>query len=106
MKRYLLSKFTKGQDDDEFILTKHRQFNPPINILNIYGEIESQSNVKTVEECWNKILDIITKVEKQNEWIVVLGDMNNGIVNGVYGVKGNNDRVSLLVNNKFRETTS
>ena len=45
-------KVDEGLDKDEFILTRHCQFSPPINILNIYGEIESRSNKKEIEERW------------------------------------------------------
>ena len=88
-------KVNEGLEKDEFILTRHCQFNPPINILNIYGEIESRSNVKLIEERWNHILEIVSKVETQQESIVILGDMNKAVGNGQFGVKGNTEKVSF-----------
>jgi exonuclease III len=48
-------KTDEGDDKDEFIITRHNQFQKPINIVNIYGEIESRSQRKDVEDRWGRI---------------------------------------------------
>ena len=68
-------KVDEGLDKDEFILTRHGQFSPPINILNIYGEIESRSNKYEIEERWNRILAIVSSIESRNEALVLIGDI-------------------------------
>ena len=68
-------KVDEGLDKDEFILTRHGQFSPPINILNIYGEIESRSNKYEIEERWNQILAIVSSIESRNEALVLIGDI-------------------------------
>jgi exonuclease III len=88
-------KVDEGIDNDEFILTRHSQFNPPINVLNIYGEIESRSNVKEIEERWCRLLEIVSKIESRNEAIILIGDMNKAVGNGEYGVQGNTNKVSF-----------
>ena len=55
-------KVTEGSDDDKFVITRHGQFQTPINIMNIYGETESRS----------------TKLEMKCE-IVVIGDLNKQV---------------------------
>ena len=85
----------EGLNEDEFLVTRHSQFNPPINILNIYGDIESRSNIKETEERWNRILEIVLKIETCQESIILIGDMNRAIGNGEFGVEGNTDRVSF-----------
>ena len=35
-------KVSEGSDKDEYIVTRHGQFEVPINIINVYGEIESR----------------------------------------------------------------
>ena len=88
-------KVDEGLDKDEFILTRHSQFNPPINVLNVYGEIESRSNTREIEERWGRLLKIISRIELCNESLVLIGDMNKAIGNGQYGVKGNTSKVSF-----------
>ena len=36
-------KVAEGADDDEYVITRHGQFRTPINIVYVYGEIESRS---------------------------------------------------------------
>ena len=84
----------EGDDKDEFIVTRHNQFLKPINIVNIYGEIESRSKRKDVEDRWGRILEIVEKIQSNNEWVILIGDLNKQIGNGKYGVKGNHDKVS------------
>ena len=88
-------KVDEGLDKDEFILTRHSQFNPPINVLNVYGEIESRSNTREIEERWGRLLKIISRIELCNESLILIGDMNKAIGNGQYGVKGNTSKVSF-----------
>ena len=88
-------KTAEGLEKDEFILTRHSQFRPPINILNCYGEIESRSSRKEIEERWYRLLELIAKVEVANESLILIGDLNKLVGNGEYGVKGNCEKVSF-----------
>ena len=36
-------KVSEGTQNNEFIITRHGQFSPPINVLNIYGPQESKT---------------------------------------------------------------
>ena len=36
-------KVAEGANDDEYVITRHGQFRTPINIVYVYGEIESRS---------------------------------------------------------------
>ena len=51
-------------DKDEFIVTGHNQFLKPMNIVNIYGKIESRSKKKEVEGRWGRILEIAAKLNQ------------------------------------------
>ena len=77
------------------MITRHSQFLTPINIINVYGEIESRASTKDIEERWQRILEKITSIESLNESIILLGDMNKHIGNGIYGIKGNIEKVSF-----------
>ena len=94
-------KVDEGMNKDEFILTRHSQFTPPINILNVYGEIESRSNTKEIEERWGRLMKIVSRIEACNTSLVLIGDMNKEIGNGQYGVKGKQTKKSVLEENLF-----
>ena len=49
-------KSSEGKDDDEYLITRHDQFNPAINIITIYGEQENRTISKDAEEKWENIL--------------------------------------------------
>ena len=88
-------KVDEGQDKDEFLITRHSQFLKPINVINVYGEIESRSSTKDIEERWQRILEKITRIKSLNEDIILLGDMNKHVGNGIYGIQGNIEKVSF-----------
>ena len=88
-------KTAEGLEKDEFLLTRHSQFRPPINILNCYGEIESRSSRKEIEERWYRLLELIAKVEAANESLILIGDLNKLVGNGEFGVQGNSEKVSF-----------
>ena len=88
-------KVDEGIDKDEFIWTRHSQFRTPINIINVYGEIESRYSKKEVEERWERIMEKIARIEATNESIILIGDLNKAVGNGQYGVKDNNNKVSF-----------
>ena len=88
-------KVDEGIDKDEFIWTRHSQFRTPINIINIYGEIESRYSKKEIEERWERIMEKIARIEATNESLILIGDLNKAVGNGQYGVKDNNNKVSF-----------
>ena len=73
-------------EKDEFIITRHSQFKPAVNIINCYGEIESRSSCKEIEERWNRLLARILKIEASNEMVILIGDLNKLVGNGEFGV--------------------
>ena len=85
-------KVKDGTDDDEFIITRHSQFNIPINIINIYGEVESRTKKNEVEDRWFRIVSKLKKIELQGEYAIIIGDLNKHVGNLI---KDNNDKVSF-----------
>ena len=55
-------KVSEGQDDQEFIVTRHSQFLIPINIINVYGEQECRTSKTKMTENWENIRSIIAKI--------------------------------------------
>ena len=69
-------KMYEGEDDLELLVTRHGQYSTPINILNIYGAVESRSTKDKIKERWIKIREIIKQIEAKRELLVVIGDLN------------------------------
>ena len=68
-----------GEDNDEFIVTRHNQFYTPINIVNLYGEQESRVSNDEVESRWNRVVDELNVIERRGEDVILLGDMNKHV---------------------------
>ena len=47
-------KFGEGQGKDEYLKVRNNDFNPALNIITYYGEIESRANPVEYEERWNR----------------------------------------------------
>ena len=77
-------------DENEFIITRHAQFLVPINIINIYGNQEGRTSNDDIKDNWNVILENVSNIERANEEVVLIGDMNKLVGNGEYGIKDNN----------------
>ena len=69
-------KVGEGENNDEFLITRHSQFQIPVNIINIYGESESRCKVSEVEERWHRIALELKKIENKREVAIVIGDLN------------------------------
>ena len=88
-------KVDEGENDDEFIITRHSQFQKPINIINVYGEQEGRNSNQDIEERWLRICHQLKIIEDRNEEALFLGDMNKLVGNGPFGVIGNNPKVTF-----------
>ena len=72
-------KVTEGSDDDEFVITRHGQFRTPINVVNIYGEIELRATRNEIKDRWNRILFELYKIEMKGEAAIIIGDLNKNV---------------------------
>ena len=69
-------KICEGDQNDEFLVTRHVNFIKPLNVINIYGEQECRSKKADIEDRWGRILTEVLKIERRNEFILLIGDMN------------------------------
>ena len=86
-------KVFEGEDDNEIMITRHSQFVVPINVVNIYGEVESRSTKDKIQDNWSIVLNEVTKIEAKGEYLAIIGDLNKhvgGIING-----NENDKISF-----------
>ena len=84
-------KVKEGIEGDEFLVTKHSQFRVPINVFNIYGEVESRFKNHDIEDKWFRIISEIKKIELLGEHVLLIGDMNKHVGNIV---KDNHEKMS------------
>ena len=82
-------KVFEGKNDLEIIVTRHGQFSFPINVINVYGQVESRSNLDEIRERWGIIYDQIMKIESRGELLVLIGDLNTHLGELI---PGNNSR--------------
>ena len=54
-------KVSEGKEGNEYIVTRHSQFVVPINVINIYGEVESRATNDSVESKWTEIMEEVIK---------------------------------------------
>ena len=54
-------KISEGEGNDEFIITRHSQFYPAINVINVYGESECRNRNDEIEERFHRLLHELRK---------------------------------------------
>ena len=84
-------KVKEGIEGDEYLITKHTQFAVPINVINIYGEVETRAKNNDIQDRWYRILSELKKIELLGEHAVLIGDMNKHVGDII---KGNHTKVS------------
>ena len=84
-------KLSEGSGENEYMITRHSQFDTPLNIIVIYGEQESRSNKEDIEEKWEELMGEVKKIEDRGEACLLLGDYNKAVGDII---PGNNAKVS------------
>ena len=79
------TKSSEGPEGDEYLITHHNQFNPPINVFAIYGETEARTTKQEAEQKWQNKLEEIIKIENRKENLIIIGDLNKSVGNDELG---------------------
>ena len=58
-------KVSEGENEDEFIITRHSNFLMLLNVINIYGEQENRATTPEIQDRLGRLLGEI-KIEKRN----------------------------------------
>ena len=53
--------------DDEYLITRHFNLKPPLNVINVYGEQENRVSKTEVQDKWGRLLDELNKIEMRSE---------------------------------------
>ena len=88
-------KIKEGDDDDEFLITRHSNFKIALNVINVYGEQEGRVSKNEIQDRWGRLLDEIYQIEKRNEDIILIGDLNKHIGCDELGVENNHPKISF-----------
>ena len=67
---------------------------PALNIVHVYGRVESRTSPEKVLEGWSQILKELSNMEASQEAILMIDDWNRAVGDGELGVKGNKSQVS------------
>ena len=88
-------KILEGENKDEFIVSRHGQFQRAINVINNYDETESRTENIEIEERWSRLLKILKDIENRGEEAILIGDQNKLIGNSESGIEKNNPKISF-----------
>ena len=75
-------KVSEGERE-EYIVTRHSNFKPALNVINLYGKQESRQSAEDIRKGWEDVLNEIIKIESKKEHFLLLGDLNRHIGNNL-----------------------
>ena len=87
-------KVMEGEDDDEMVITRLEHTTPPINIVNVYGEIEGRCKNEEIKGRFDRFKKELDRIRREKEACIIIGDLNKKVGCDNLGVKGNTPQVS------------
>ena len=88
------TKIAESNDKDEYMVIRLEHVKPALNIVHIYGRIESRTSLNQVLEGWKQILNELSLIEARQEAVLIIGDLSRAVGDGEEGVRGNKSKVS------------
>ena len=88
------TKVSENNDQDEYMIVRLEHVKPALNIVRVYGRIESRAGNEKILEGWKQFLAELKRIQVKQEAILILGDLNRAVGDGEMGVEGNKDQVS------------
>ena len=102
-------KVSENSEGDEYIVVRLEHVDPPLNVINIYGQQEGRDGLNGKErvlESWGKLKKEICLIQMRGEAVIICGDYNRAVGADEMGIRGNKERISdggLLVRNLVEE---
>ena len=90
-------KVNENSEGDEYIIVRLEHVEPPLNVINIYGQQEGkdgQEGKNRVLESWGKLKKEICMIQLRGEAVMICGDVNRAVGADEYGVRGNKKKIS------------
>ena len=88
------TKVAENNEHEEYMIIRLEHVKPALNVIHVYGRIESRINSEKVLEGWTELLQELISIENRQEAALLIGDLNRGIGCGVEGVEGNRREIS------------
>ena len=89
------TKVGEGIDKDEYNIVRLDHVNPPLNIVNFYGEQESRTPNDDILNSWYRLTKDLKEIEGRGEAFLLVGDFNRAVGDDEWGIKGNKSKVSF-----------
>ena len=90
-------KVSENSEVDEYLVVRLEHVEPPLNIINIYGQQEDkdgQDGRDRILESWGRIKKELCEIELRGEAVLIMGDLNRALGSDELGIPGNKARVS------------
>ena len=90
-------KVSENSEGDEYLVVRLDHVEPPLNVINIYGQQEGrdgQIGKERVLESWGKLKKELCLIEMRGEAVIICGDYNRAVGAGKMGIEGNKERIS------------
>ena len=88
--RQYVVKVSDNSECDEYLVTRLENVQPALNILNIYGRIETRAGgPDKILESWGRIKKELALIEARGEAVLIIGDLNRAVGCDDLGVEGN-----------------
>ena len=84
----------EGENNDEFHIVRLDCYNPPLNIVNCYGEQEHRLSQEETEARWARMVREMEVIRTNGEHCLLVSDANKHIGNDELGVHGNHPFIS------------
>ena len=88
------TRVAENNKKEEYSIVRLEHIKPALNIVHVYGRVESRTSPEKVLEGWAEILKELSHIEDSQEAILMVGDWNRAVGSGAQGVEGNKSQVS------------
>ena len=89
------TKVAENNEHEEYMIVRLEHIKPALNIVHVYGRIESRTGSEKVLEGWKLIVKELNTIQSKKEAILIIGDLNRAVGDGMEGVVGNKSQVSF-----------
>ena len=83
----------EGKEEDEYLVTRLDSYNPPLTVVNNYGEQEKVGKEEQ-EARWGRVRKELEDARRRGHMCLLVGDQNKHVGADNLGVEGNLARVS------------
>ena len=76
------TKVAENNEHEEYMIVRLEHVKPALNIVHIYGRIETRAGPEKVLEGWKQILNELDRIQSNHEAALLIGDLNRAVGGG------------------------